>query len=201
MGARTVATLRYLGAYSLKPAHAAREISGPAGPSVKRSPTKPARPEDRMQAFLWRHLVPAQDFKALVFDPSYEPPAQTRPARHFTDTGAGTAGTALRSRLRLPARAGRAVKASDPSPVSSAICDSRIAWKRLCAWCRRACCYSAVDLRTSHGASDDSGNDRAIATRRGKSFPHDPLTGCPPCDGPRMSKIGSLRRWKKSSRR
>ena len=30
--------------------------------------------EDRMQAFLWRHLVPADDLKALVFDPSYEPP-------------------------------------------------------------------------------------------------------------------------------
>lgn len=25
--------------------------------------------EDRMQAFLWRHLVPAEDFKGLVFDP------------------------------------------------------------------------------------------------------------------------------------
>ena len=30
--------------------------------------------EDRMQAFLWRHLVPAQDLKVLVFDPSYVPP-------------------------------------------------------------------------------------------------------------------------------
>lgn len=30
--------------------------------------------EDRMQAFLWRHLVPAQDLKALVFDPAYTPP-------------------------------------------------------------------------------------------------------------------------------
>ncbi|MCX6907625.1 MAG: hypothetical protein NTY01_06230, partial [Verrucomicrobia bacterium] len=30
--------------------------------------------EDRMQAFLWRHLVPAKDLKVLVFDPSYEPP-------------------------------------------------------------------------------------------------------------------------------
>jgi hypothetical protein len=30
--------------------------------------------EDRMQAFLWRHLVPAEDFKALVYDPSYVPP-------------------------------------------------------------------------------------------------------------------------------
>ncbi|MCX6902306.1 MAG: hypothetical protein NTW03_02260 [Verrucomicrobia bacterium] len=39
--------------------------------------------EDRMQAFLWRHLVPAADLKVLVFDPNYEPPpkrvARTRP--------------------------------------------------------------------------------------------------------------------------
>ncbi len=32
--------------------------------------------EDRMQAFLWRHLVPAQDLKVLVFDPSYQPKPQ-----------------------------------------------------------------------------------------------------------------------------
>lgn len=31
--------------------------------------------EDRMQAFLWRHLVPAQDLSVLVFDPSYQRPA------------------------------------------------------------------------------------------------------------------------------
>jgi len=30
--------------------------------------------EDRMQAFLWRHLVPAADLKVLVYDPSYTPP-------------------------------------------------------------------------------------------------------------------------------
>ena len=30
--------------------------------------------EDRMQAFLWRHLVPAQDLKMLVYNPSYTPP-------------------------------------------------------------------------------------------------------------------------------
>lgn len=35
--------------------------------------------EDRMQAFLWRHLVPARDFKVLVFDPSYEPPPKRVP--------------------------------------------------------------------------------------------------------------------------
>ena len=32
--------------------------------------------EDRMQAFLWRHLVPAQDFQVVVFDPGYNPPPQ-----------------------------------------------------------------------------------------------------------------------------
>jgi hypothetical protein len=39
--------------------------------------------EDRMQAFLWRHLVPASDLKAIVFDPGYQPPpkrvARARP--------------------------------------------------------------------------------------------------------------------------
>ena len=38
--------------------------------------------EDRMQAFLWRHLVPAQDFKVLVFDPTLEPlPKRVRPPK------------------------------------------------------------------------------------------------------------------------
>jgi hypothetical protein len=30
--------------------------------------------DDRMQAFLWRHLVPALEFQALVYNPSYKPP-------------------------------------------------------------------------------------------------------------------------------
>ena len=29
----------------------------------------------RMQAFLWRHLLPAETLPVLVFDPSYQPPA------------------------------------------------------------------------------------------------------------------------------
>jgi hypothetical protein len=38
--------------------------------------------EDRMQAFLWRHLVPAQDLKVLVFDPGYQPaPKRIPPPR------------------------------------------------------------------------------------------------------------------------
>lgn len=36
--------------------------------------------EDRMQAFLWRHLVPADDFRIHVYNPSYKPP-KTRVAR------------------------------------------------------------------------------------------------------------------------
>ena len=30
--------------------------------------------EDRMQAFLWRHLVPAEDLRVTVFDPTFQPP-------------------------------------------------------------------------------------------------------------------------------
>jgi hypothetical protein len=38
--------------------------------------------EDRMQAFLWRHLVPASELKLLVFDPNYQPqPARVAPVR------------------------------------------------------------------------------------------------------------------------
>ncbi len=32
--------------------------------------------EDRMQAFLWRHLVPAEELTALVYNPSYQPPPE-----------------------------------------------------------------------------------------------------------------------------
>ncbi len=37
--------------------------------------------EDQMQAFLWRHLVPAADLKVVVYDPSAKPaPKRVRPA-------------------------------------------------------------------------------------------------------------------------
>jgi hypothetical protein len=35
--------------------------------------------EDKMQAFLWRQLVPAKDLKVLVFDPAYQPPPKRIP--------------------------------------------------------------------------------------------------------------------------
>ena len=38
--------------------------------------------EDRMQAFLWRHMVPASEFKVLVYDPNVQlPPKRVPPAR------------------------------------------------------------------------------------------------------------------------
>jgi hypothetical protein len=55
--------------------------------------------EDRMQAFLWRHLVPAEELKAMVYNTSYTPSpkriapprtpiAQTKPAVASTDPNA-----------------------------------------------------------------------------------------------------------------
>jgi hypothetical protein len=42
--------------------------------------------EDRMQAFLWRHLLPAEDLPALVYNPAYKPPAdRIRPAIRDAD--------------------------------------------------------------------------------------------------------------------
>jgi hypothetical protein len=50
--------------------------------------------EDRMQAFLWRQLVPASELKVLVFDPSYQPPPR-RIAR--PDTPVEIAARAMRT--------------------------------------------------------------------------------------------------------
>jgi hypothetical protein len=47
--------------------------------------------EDRMQAFLWRSLVPAQELKVLVFDPSYQPPPKhVAPVRPRAIAGTNT---------------------------------------------------------------------------------------------------------------
>jgi len=44
--------------------------------------------EDRMQAFLWRHLVPAQEYKVLVYDPTYQLPAKRVPPPRPANTTA-----------------------------------------------------------------------------------------------------------------
>jgi hypothetical protein len=50
--------------------------------------------EDRMQAFLWRQLIPAKDLRVLVFDPSYKPQpkriAHARPAMVATNAPVST---------------------------------------------------------------------------------------------------------------
>ncbi len=59
--------------------------------------------EDRMQAFLWRHLVPATELLAMIHDPKYQPPpkrvAPERPppvvATHLTREAAATAAAML----------------------------------------------------------------------------------------------------------
>ena len=54
--------------------------------------------EDRMQAFLWRHLLPAETLPALVFDPSYQSPAdRVRPPIRDEDRPKGVKPTLTRS--------------------------------------------------------------------------------------------------------
>ncbi len=46
--------------------------------------------EDRMQAFLWRHLLPAEDLPVLVFNPAYQPPTdRVRPPIRDADRPKG----------------------------------------------------------------------------------------------------------------
>jgi hypothetical protein len=57
-------------------------ITGSAPPGTRETVREAVPAEDRMQAFLWRHLVPASDLLALVFDPKYQaPPKRVPPAR------------------------------------------------------------------------------------------------------------------------
>ncbi|MCX7826123.1 MAG: PPC domain-containing protein [Verrucomicrobiae bacterium] len=54
--------------------------------------------EDKMQAFLWRHLLPADTLPALVFDPSWQPPAdRIRPPIRDEDRPKGIKPTLTRS--------------------------------------------------------------------------------------------------------
>jgi hypothetical protein len=54
--------------------------------------------EDKMQAFLYRQLLPAETLPALVFDPSYQPPAdRVRPPIRDEDRPKGVTPTLTRS--------------------------------------------------------------------------------------------------------
>jgi len=51
-----------------------------------------------MQAFLWRHLLPAETLPVLVFNPSYQPPAdRIRPPIREEDRPKGVNPTLTRS--------------------------------------------------------------------------------------------------------
>ena len=62
--------------------------------------------EDRMQAFLWRHLLPAQSLEALVFDPAYQP----RPQRVPPTQDPAAAAAAVQTGAAAPATASAAPK-------------------------------------------------------------------------------------------
>jgi len=70
--------------------------------------------EDRMQAFLWRHLVPAQELKALVYDPSYVPP----PKRVYTPPAA---------EAKAPAENQPAASSSKPATEAPKFTKSQVA--------------------------------------------------------------------------
>lgn len=54
--------------------------------------------EDAMQAFLWRHLLPAENLPVVVFDPSYRPPIERiRPPIRDQDRPKGVKPTLTRS--------------------------------------------------------------------------------------------------------
>ena len=54
--------------------------------------------EDKMQAFLWRHLLPADTLPVLVFDPTYQPPAdRIRPPIRDEDRPKGVKPTLTRA--------------------------------------------------------------------------------------------------------
>lgn len=56
--------------------------------------------EDRMQAFLWRHLLPAEDLPVLVYNPSYQPPAdRVRPPIRDEDRPKGMKRTLRKSQV------------------------------------------------------------------------------------------------------
>ena len=54
--------------------------------------------EDKMQAFLWRHLLPADTLPVLVYNPSYVPPAdRIRPPIRDEDRPKGVKPTLQKS--------------------------------------------------------------------------------------------------------
>jgi hypothetical protein len=68
--------------------------------------------EDRMQAFLWRHLVPAQSLEAMVFDPAYKP-APKRVPPTLPETAPAVTAQAVQGTIAPTAQV-TGVQAADP---------------------------------------------------------------------------------------
>ncbi len=76
--------------------------------------------EDKMQAFLWRHLLPAETLPALVFDPSYQPPAdRIRPPIRDEDRPKGVT-------AHVDKVIGRLVFETDRRPLSRVVLNRRV---------------------------------------------------------------------------
>jgi hypothetical protein len=72
--------------------------------------------EDRMQAFLWRHLVPASELQVMIFDPRYQAPAKRPgPARPAPAVAATTSGAVATNVAIEAASAGATLS---PPPVA-----------------------------------------------------------------------------------
>ena len=73
--------------------------------------------EDRMQAFLWRHLVPARDLKVLVYDPNFEPPlVRPLPPRYLAVVATNAVAT---SNELAAAKAAKAAAALTNAPAAT----------------------------------------------------------------------------------
>ena len=126
--------------------------------------------EDRMQAFLWRHLVPAEDLKLLVFDPSYQPPPKrVAPAR--------------------PASA-------EAKPPAATTDGAAPAWDRITATCSASYCHgqfpggnalNAVSWTTVDGTQAACGTCHGLPA----PYPHPQNTGCATCHGAGYSASGN----------
>jgi hypothetical protein len=76
--------------------------------------------EDRMQAFLWRHLVPASDLKVLVFDPNYELPPKRIARPRPPSTAPTNAVTAAQTAAAINAVAGTNLAAATNAALLAA---------------------------------------------------------------------------------
>jgi hypothetical protein len=75
---QTVATITVKTKIGETPEPATLVIEGVATNGAQEWVREAVPSEDRMQAFLWRHLVPAQELRALVYNPPPPPPKQPK---------------------------------------------------------------------------------------------------------------------------